>query len=110
MVMQMEKKTIENLKRWRLILGEDSANKIEAMCREPLSFTEEELLMDSALAAIYGNEKEGTAGSGRSAGNGMSNPQITRWLGDLRSLFEPMEIKIIQNDAIDRKGMKQLFF
>lgn len=110
MVMQMEKKTIENLKRWRLILGANSANKIEDMCRGPLSFTEEELLMDSALAAIYGNEKEGTEGSGRGAGNGMSNPQITRWLGDLRSLFEPMEIKIIQNDAIERKGMKQLFF
>lgn len=40
----------------------------------------------------------------------MSNPQITRWLGDLRSLFAPMEIQIIQNNAIERKGMKQLFF
>lgn len=110
LVIGMEKKTIENLKRWRLILGKDSAEKLENMNREPLSLTEEELLMDSALAAIYGNENEGTNDSGRGAGNGMSNPQITRWLGDLRSLFEPMEIKIIQNDAIERKGMKQLFF
>ena len=106
----MEKKTIENLKRWRLILGRESADKLDEMNREPLPLTEEELLMDSALAAIYGNEKEGEGTSGSGAGNGMSNPQITRWLGDLRSLFEPMEIKIIQNDAIERKGMKQLFF
>ena len=106
----MEKKIIENLKRWRLILGEDSAKKMEDLNGTPLSLTEEELLMDSALAAIYGNEQETADGSGKNAGNGMSNPQITRWLGDLRALFEPMEITIIQNDAIERKGMKQLFF
>ena len=110
LVIRMEKKTIENLKRWRLILGEDTAKRLEDMSREPLSLTEEELLMDSALAAIYGNEKESADDSGRGAGNGMSNPQITRWLGDLRALFEPMEITIIQNDAIERKGMTQLFF
>lgn len=101
---------IENLKRWRLILGEDANKGFEAMSGEPLSLSEEELLMDSALAAIYGNDKENGNGAGKAGGSGMSNPQITRWLGDLRSLFDPMEIKIIQNDAITRKGMKQLFF
>ncbi|MBQ4522957.1 MAG: VWA domain-containing protein [Lachnospiraceae bacterium] len=108
----MEKKTMENLKRWRLILGEDANERLEDLSREPLSLTEEELLMDSALAAIYGNDKAegGDSANGRTGGRGMSNPQITRWLGDLRSLFEPMEITIIQNDAIERKGMKQLFF
>lgn len=106
----MEEKTLKNLKRWRLILGEDAAKKMEDMGGEGFQLSEEELLMDSALAAIYGNDgiEEGRGGSG--AGNGMSNPQITRWLGDLRSLFAPMEIQIIQNDAIERKGMKQLFF
>lgn len=105
----MEKKTVENLKRWRLILGEDSAKKMEDMGGGTIELSPEELLMDSALAAIYGNDSvENSTGSG--AGNGMSNPQITRWLGDLRTLFAPMEIQIIQNDAIERKGMKQLFF
>lgn len=106
----MEKEMIENLKRWRLILGEDANKGFEDMSGEPLSLSEEELLMDSALAAIYGNDKENGNGAGKAGGSGMSNPQITRWLGDLRSLFDPMEIKIIQNDAITRKGMKQLFF
>ena len=111
-MINMEKKTMENLKRWRLILGDDSAEKLEELSKEALTLTEEELLMDSALAAIYGNDKDGgsDSGSGRTGGKGMSNPQITRWLGDLRSLFEPMEITVIQNDAIERKGMKQLFF
>lgn len=106
----MEKEKIENLKRWRLILGEDANKGLEDMSGEPLSLSEEELLMDSALAAIYGNDKENGNGSGKAGGSGMSNPQITRWLGDLRSLFDSMEIKVIQNDAITRKGMKQLFF
>ncbi|MDE7098901.1 MAG: VWA domain-containing protein, partial [Ruminococcus sp.] len=48
--------------------------------------------------------------SGTGAGKGMSNPKLTKWLGDLRSLFAPMEIKVIQRDAIERKGMKQLLF
>jgi len=69
----------------------------------------DELLMDSALAQIYGNNS-GNSSSGKGAGNGMSSPQLTRWLGDLRSLFAPMEIKVIQNDAIQRRGLKQLLF
>lgn len=106
----MEQETIENLKRWRLILGEDSNKEFQDMSGEQISLSEEELLMDSALAAIYGNDRENGSSSGKAGGKGMSNPQITRWLGDLRALFDPMEIKIIQNDAITRKGMKQLFF
>lgn len=105
----MDKKTVENLKRWRLILGEASAKKMEDMGGDSFELSSEELLMDSALAAIYGNDGV-EKGTGSGAGNGMSNPQITKWLGDLRTLFAPMEIQIIQNDAIERKGMKQLFF
>lgn len=100
----MEK--LEQLKRWRLILGSESQNKINSM-NTGITLNEEELLMDNALSQIYGgNQSE----SNRGAGNGMSNPQITKWLGDLRSLFAPMEVRVIQNDAIERKGLKQLLF
>ncbi|MDO5150410.1 MAG: VWA domain-containing protein [Oscillospiraceae bacterium] len=94
----------EFLKRWRLILGSDAEQQINNMGGAGL--TAEELLMDSALSQIYGND----SASGKGAGNGMSSPQITKWLGDLRSLFAPMEIKVIQNDAIERRGLKQLLF
>ncbi len=88
------------LKRWRLILGSDSEKK--------LNFTSdmmsaEDLLMDSALSQIYGNDSP-------SSGKGISSPKLTKWLGDLRSLFAPMEIRVIQNDAINRRGLKQLLF
>lgn len=94
------------LKRWRLILGESAEDKLNSMGGGvPLSA--EEMLMDSALSQIYGTDSsDGSSG----AGKGMSSPKLTKWLGDLRSLFEPMEIKIIQRDAIERKGMKQLLF
>ncbi len=101
---------IEKLKRWRLILGSESQNKINSISGNiggSLGLNQEQLLMDNALAQIYGGNNNN---SEKGAGNGMSNPQITKWLGDLRSIFAPMEVKIIQNDAIERKGLKQLLF
>ncbi len=94
------------LKRWRLILGEEADRQINTM-GGAFELSEEELLMDSALSLIYGDDSKE---SGKSAGHGVSSPRLTKWLGELRSLFDPMEIKIIQNDAIERKGLKQLLF
>ncbi|MBR1824527.1 MAG: VWA domain-containing protein [Ruminococcus sp.] len=97
----MDEKQI--LKRWRLILGEESQKRFEAMGGGALSA--EDILMDSALSQIYGSS--GTGGS-KLGGRGPSSPMLTKWLGDLRTLFSPMEVKVIQKDAIERKGLKQL--
>ncbi len=93
------------LKRWRLILGEESQKQLEKAGGFDLS--DEDILMDSALSQIYG---ETGRSSGKGAGKGLSSPNLTKWLGDLRSLFSSMEIKVIQNDAIERRGLKQLLF
>lgn len=95
------------LKRWRLILGAESQERMDSMGCGGLS--EEELLMDSALSQIYGGSNGGESG-GKGAGKGKSSPNLSRWLGDLRSLFSPMEVRVIQNDAINRCGLKQLLF
>ena len=98
----------QQLKRWRLILGAEAEQRIEAMGGgSPMSA--EELLMDSALSQLYGTDSYGNAGGG-TAGHGASSPKLTKWLGDLRALFAPTEIKVIQRDAIQRKGLKQLLF
>lgn len=99
----------QNLQRWRLILGQESNKRFSGMNMPALS--EEQSLMDSALAAIYNrSESGGFGGSGKGGGHGPSNPQISRWLGDVRTLFDKEIVKIIQNDAVNRCGLKQLLF
>lgn len=95
--------------RWRLILGQDSEDRFEKMGGGGLSGEMD--MMDQALAAIYNLNSPGSFGTGGAgAGRGPSNPQITRWLGDVRSLFDPELVKIIQGDAMTRCGLKQLIF
>lgn len=101
----MENKEI--LKRWRLILGSGCDEMINSL-GGAAEMSADELLMDSALSQIYGNDS-GVNMTGTS-GRGASSPKLTKWLGDLRSLFASAEIKVIQNDAIERKGLKQLLF
>lgn len=97
----------QELQRWRLILGQDSDERFAKMNMPALS--EEQDLMDKALAAIYNRAESGGFGS-KDGGHGPSNPQISRWLGDVRTLFDKDLVKIIQNDAMNRCGLKQLIF
>lgn len=101
----MENKEI--LKRWRLILGSGCDEMINSL-GGAAEMSADDLLMDSALSQIYGNDSG--ANMTGTAGKGASSPKLTKWLGDLRSLFASAEIKVIQNDAIERKGLKQLLF
>lgn len=94
----------EQIARWRLILGSESQSRFDDMGGQPL--TPEEYMMDQALAAIYGGD--GESFGGRGAGKGPSAPHISKWLGDLRSLFDSETVAVVQNDAIERKGLKQL--
>lgn len=111
--------TSERMKRWRLILGQESDGQFHVMnSGQNLNFSEEQMLMDQALAAIYDKSSKGSfagagsgsRGGGRGAGHGPSTPVISRWLGDIRSLFEKDMVKIIQSDAMNRCGLKQLIF
>jgi len=99
----------EKIWRWRLILGQDSQNRFQQMGGTPLSGERD--LMDQALAAIYDRTKNGGFGMpGAGAGHGPSNPRISRWLGDVRSLFDAELVTVIQSDAVNRCGLKQLLF
>lgn len=104
--MDPEKET--QLARWRLILGADSDSSFQKM-NPGMSLSQEQYLMDQALSALYGGDA-GDGGLGRGAGNGPSSPRISKWLGDVRSLFDKEIVTVIQNDAIERKGLKSLLF
>ena len=93
----------EKLKRWRLILGQDSEERFAGMGAEGLD--EEQQIMDMALAAIYNRQEQGGFVNGGGAGRGPSNPLISRWLGDVRSLFDKDIVTIIQTDAVNRCGL-----
>jgi Mg-chelatase subunit ChlD len=55
---------------------------------------------DAVLDALYDSD--------RSAGLGPSSPRVARWLGDIRTYFPSSVVQIMQRDAMDRLGLRQL--
>src|SRR5213079_2475942 len=104
----------EQLKRWRLILGQHAQDSLAQMGGAGgCALSPEQIGMDEALAAIYDETsgEESQRGRGpRSAGLGPSAPSLAKWLGDIRSYFKEDVVTVIQNDAIEKKGLTQLLF
>lgn len=103
----------ERLKRWRLILGEECEEQLKEMVGDcEIGLSEEEFLMDRALAAIYSEPVFGgfgkVGGQVKGGKKGPSSPWVSRWLGDVRTLFDRDLVKIVQADAMERCGLKQL--
>ncbi|MFJ7083557.1 VWA domain-containing protein [Streptomyces griseus] len=96
----------ERLRRWRMVLGADSADSTGH------ALTGQDAAMDGALNALYGGgagKKPGGRGTGgRSAGLGASAPSVARWLGDIRTYFPSSVVQVMQRDAIDRLGLAAL--
>lgn len=90
--------------RWRLILGQDT----KAM--ENVGLSQEQSIMDAALAAIYDGETQSTGGGKKAAGLGSSAPNLAKWLTDVRTFFPQDVVSVIQSDAIERKGLTKLLF
>ena len=89
----------DRARRWRLILGADPEQGPAA------TLTPQQRAMDDALAALYDNR--GEPGE-RKAGLGASAPRVSRWLGDIRTYFPSRVVRVMQTDAIERLGLKQL--
>lgn len=103
----------EQIKRWRLILGNHSEETLAGYAPGKIALSRDEQIMDNALAAIYDNTSPGSSGqpgSSHSAGLGPSSPHLAQWLVDIRTFFTQDLVSVIQSDAINRKGLTQLFF
>lgn len=96
----------EQLRRWRLVLGHSANDAMAQMGCSALG--QDDMLMDEALAAIYDESEGAGSSSARQAGLGGSAPKLAKWLGDIRTYFQEDVVAVIQNDAVERKGMKQL--
>src|SRR5215218_9540677 len=92
--------TDERLRRWRLILGGEEADGTGF----PLGGAD--LGMDRALGALYDAGRDGS--SGRDASLGASAPNIARWLGDIREYFPARVVRVMQQDALERLGLRQM--
>lgn len=97
----------ERLRRWRMVLGADSADSTGC------TLTGQDAAMDGALNALYGGGAGkkpggGRGAGGRSAGLGASAPSVARWLGDIRTYFPSSVVQVMQRDAIDRLGLAAL--
>lgn len=84
----------ERRKRWRLILGQEA----QASLGIRLGGADAEI--DRVLRALYGDERKG--------GLGASAPNVSRWLGDIRTYFPSSVVRVMQKDALDRLGLKQM--
>ena len=91
----------ERLRRWRLVLGKEGGEGISALgSEEGFELRGSDVGMDNVLSALYNSE--------RNAGLGKSSPNVTRWLGDIRTYFPTPVVQIMQQDALDRLNLQQM--
>ncbi len=93
----------EQLEKWRLILGGGQADGTNVRLSEELQG------IDNSLTALYDFDKTGNFNTGakKQGGQGASNPQIARWLGDIRKYFPQSVVQVLQNDAMKHPVLKQ---
>ncbi|MET0245642.1 MAG: VWA domain-containing protein [Sphingomonas sp.] len=89
----------ERSRRWTLALGAEPESG-----EAPLS--DRDRRMSDALTALYG-DGDGGAKKGK-GGLGGSAPRIAKWLGDIREFFPAPVVQVIQKDAFERKGLRQM--
>lgn len=107
------------LARWRLILGKSAEEPLQAMSnRGSTPILGGELSeLDEALEAIYTSDEidrsewEGPKMIGpHGAAKGRSMPRVAKWLDQIRTFFPKDVVVLLQKDAIERRGLKQLLF
>ena len=84
-------------RRWRLALGADAENEEE---EEGPGMSKGEQKIDQVLEQLYPSDRTG--------GQAKSRPVSAKWFGEVRSLFPPQTIRMLQKDAIERFGIKKL--
>lgn len=107
---------IDRHQRWRLILGRRSEEPLSTLGGQapPEAILSDEMRsIDNALAALY--EPAGESGGliegrARQAGLDAGSGVLAQWLGDIRKYFDQDIVVLLQQDAIERHGLKQLLY
>lgn len=82
-------------RKWRLILGGPADGTGTAL-------EGNDVRIDAALEALYDSERKGNLGP--------SSPNVTRWLGDIRTFFPQSVVQVMQQDALQRLNLTQMLF
>lgn len=86
----------QHLRKWRLILGGHQQEGTQ------FELDEADLKVDRTLEALYDSERTG--------GLGASSPNVSRWLGDIRTFFPSSVVQVMQQDALKRLNLTQMLF
>jgi Mg-chelatase subunit ChlD len=86
----------QHLRKWRLILGGHQQEGTQ------FDLNDADLKVDRTLEALYDSEKSG--------GLGASSPNVSRWLGDIRTFFPASVVQVMQQDALKRLNLTQMLF
>ncbi|MCA9194997.1 MAG: VWA domain-containing protein [Planctomycetales bacterium] len=118
--MSTQHPTPEQIARWRLILGRESQESLESCSASSCNLSPEQMEMDEALEAIYGADSEQEIskdewmrkdiGGPHGSTKVPTKPRVAKWLDQIRNFFPKDVVVLIQHDAIERKGMKELLF
>jgi Mg-chelatase subunit ChlD len=71
-----------------------------------LTLDKRDAAIDQCLTAVYDAPQD--RGRKRQGGLGGSAPNVARWLGDIRSFFPSSVVRVMQQDAMDRLGLRQM--
>ena len=88
--------TETHIRKWRLILGGDQADGTG------ISLGQVDQQVDKTLEALYDSDRKG--------GLGPSSPNVSRWLGDIRTFFPNTVVQVMQKDALKRLDLTQMLF
>ena len=99
MTEQPESSARDRLTRWRLVLGGGDADGV-TRDGAGVGLTQDDERRDGALDALYDSQ--------RRAGLGGSSPKVSRWLGDIRTYFPSSVVQVMQSDAMERLGLRQM--
>lgn len=92
--MEENEKTTAHLERWRMVLGGNENDGTG------VALTGINLQIDRTLEALYDAERQG--------GLGPSSPNISRWLGDIRTYFPNTVVRVMQQDAFKRLNLTSM--
>ena len=102
--MSAELDNLNNLNKWRLILGKNSENHISfsGQYSDNISYQDMESTLDFLYSREFGDELIRTGGSGA------SQLYVAEWINEVRKIFPKKTVEVLEKQALDNFNMTEL--